>query len=227
MTYRPVLLAAGLIALLPTGSALAEGLTNPGIDSPAVGSTQDWTGLYLGFAVNTPRGDNAWAARETDLSLVPGGWSGSTSMLTLGHDWQHGRMTFGALLSVGGGEIAASPTSATFISCDICETTVSDLTTLRGRMGFVAGPVHIFASGGFARANATATNLSSLLVVRDTTLHGWTAGVGVEHRIGEKLTLAVSYDHVDLGTMELPDYVPTGHTDVDFGLMTVGMNLRW
>jgi opacity protein-like surface antigen len=56
---------------------------------------------------------------------------------------------------------------------------------------------------------------------------GYSLGLGVEQRIGEALSLSVSYDHVDLGTLPIPDYLPTGETDVTFGRMQVGMNLRW
>lgn len=230
MTYGSRKLVAGLLAALPCWTpALAGGPITLGAapDSPLVAPVADWSGPYLGFALTTPRGGNAWASRELDLSLVPDGWDGSAVVLTLGHDWQRGKLTYGALLSVSNGDYSAAPTNAPFINCADCDTRVSDLITLRGRAGFVAGQTLFFASGGLAHANVTATNLFGLWVIGDTGMTGWTAGLGLERRLGENLSFTMSYDHVDLGTMDLPDYLPTGYTDIDLGIVQVGMNVRW
>ena len=230
MTYGSRKLVAGLLAALPCWTpALAGGPITLGAapDSPLVAPVADWSGPYFGFALATPRGGNAWASRELDLSLVPDGWDGSAMVLTLGHDWQRGKLTYGALLSLSTGEHTAEPINGPFINCADCDTRVSDLITLRGRAGFAAGQTLFFASGGLAHANVTATNLFGLFVIGDKAMTGWTVGIGLERRLGENLSFTMSYDHVDLGTMDLPDYLPTGYTDIDLGIVQVGMNVRW
>jgi opacity protein-like surface antigen len=229
MSFGPSAIAAGLLSFAICQSALAGGPTDPDAapDVIATAPPADWSGLYFGAALATPRGDNTWRQASDGLELVPGSWTGSLMVLSVGRDWQKERLTYGAQLSYGNGDFSASPTSATFISCSICATEVSNLITLRGRVGIAAGQMRFFAAGGLAHANVTATNLSGLIVVREAALTGWTAGIGVERLIGENLSLAVSYDHVDLGALDLPTYLPTGETEVDFGMMQVGMNVRW
>lgn len=229
MAFRSSSLAAGLLAVVIAHPALAEDAAPPDVSLITVANPeiQDWSGTYFGFALATPRGDNTWRQASDGLELVPGDWTGSAMVLSLGHGWQSNRLTYGAQISYGKGQYSADPTDAIFISCATCSTTASDLIRVTGRVGFAAGQTHFFADGGLARANVTATNLFGLIVVGDKSMTGWTAGLGVEQRIGDNLSLSVSYDHVDLGTLDLPTFLPTGQTDVDLDLMQVGMNLRW
>lgn len=226
MTRRPNLLASGLIALALCGPAFAndpESLTH----GPAA-RLDDWSGLYFGAALATADGDNTWSLTSlADHDLVPAPWTGSAAILSLGHDWQRGRLTFGALVSLGDGSFGATPGDGPFFNCSDCETLVDGLVTLRGRAGFVAGDTLFFGSGGLARATVTATDLGGLTEIASATLDGWTAGLGIEHRIGENLSVAVSYDHIDLGTLDLDSFVPTTESDITLRLMQVGMNVRW
>lgn len=213
--------AACLLAFVTSGPALAE-------DPAAPDAAADWSGYHFGFALATPRGDNTWRQNTDGQELAPGDWNGSAMVLAFGRDWQSDRMTYGAQISYGDGSYTAVPTDFAFISCPSCRTTASDLLRLTGRVGFAAGSTHLFASGGIAKANVLATQLSGLLVEANTSMTGWTVGVGVERRIGDNLSLALSYDHVDLGTLPLPTYVPpNGETIVEVDLLQVGMNVRW
>lgn len=209
--------AAGLLALALCTPALAEGTEPPA----------DWSGLSFGFALATPRDGNFWRQAFDGLELEPGPWQGSAMVLSLGHDWQKGMLTYGAQLAYGNGEYTARPDFGEFISCAGCATEASDVFTLTGRIGIAAGNTRLFATGGVARANVTTTNTFGLQVYSDTAMKGWTLGLGVEQQIGDGLSLAVSYDRVDLGTLPLPAYLPTGETDVNFGRMQIGMNVHW
>ena len=64
-------------------------------------------------------------------------------------------------------------------------------------------------------------------MINDDSLGGWTLGIGAERRIGDILTLAVSYDHVDLGALDLSDYLTNTTSDIQFDQVQVGMNVRW
>jgi opacity protein-like surface antigen len=217
MNYRSGLLAVSLLAFAPSYSALAQDPAEP----------TDWSGLSFGFALATPRDGNFWREASSGLALESDAWEGSAMVLSLGRDWQRGNLTYGAQVSYGDGSYTSEPGDAVFISCAGCATEASDVLTLTGRVGFATGQTHIFANGGLARANVVATNTFGLQLLADTAMTGWTIGVGVEQRIGDGLSLAVSYDRVDLGTLPLPVYLPTGETDVTFGRMQVGMNVRW
>lgn len=218
MTYRPDLLAASLLSLALAAPALAEGTETPG----------DWTGFYFGAAVAKPQGDNSWRVESLDdHELIPGPWNGGVSAYSLGHDWQRGNLAFGAALSLYTGDLVATPTSGFFFTCVNCQTEISHLVTLRGRAGFAMDNTLLFASGGYARADALATNVGGAVTIADASLEGWTLGVGVEQRIGDIVTLAVSYDHVDLGKLDLSNYLDTTTSQVEFDQLQVGMNVRW
>lgn len=218
MDHRPGLLAVSLLACAFASPARAQDPAPP----------TDWTGLYFGAALATTQGDNSWRVEDLDdHELIPGPWSRGVPVLTLGHDWQKGNLTYGAAVSVNVGTIEAMPTSAVFFTCVTCETEVSHLITLRGRAGYATGNTLLFASGGYARANALATNVGGAVTVGDDSLDGWTLGIGAERRIGDILTLAVSYDHVDLGKLDLSDYFRNTSSAIRFDQVQVGMNVRW
>jgi opacity protein-like surface antigen len=231
MAYRSGVLAAGLLLIshcLPVGAQDASPQGAGFLTFASSGTaTEDWSGFYVGASVGTPRGENTWTVRGMGMELVPDAWSGSAVSMTFGRDWQSGRLTYGGLVSLGAGLVAAAPTSAFFFTCVACETTVEDLMTVRGRLGLAAGRSHLFATGGFARANVAATNVGGAVLINDDALSGWTLGVGLEHLIGEGLSLALTYDRIDLGALDLSTYNPQTESDISFGLVQVGMNLRW
>lgn len=197
-------------------------------DPASVSAPADWSGFHFGFALATPRGDNTWRQATDGLALVPDAWDGSAMVLSFGRDWQKNNLTYGAQISYGEGSYTAVPTDADFISCSTCRTTASDLLRLTGRVGYATGQTHLFATGGIAKANVLATRLTGLLVDANTSMTAWTLGVGVEQRIGEKLSLSLTYDHMDFGTLPLPLYVPpNGETVVELDVLQVGMNVRW
>ncbi len=229
MAFRSGSLAAGLLAVVTGVPALSQDASAPDASAAPFAGAEiaDWSGPYFGFALATPRGGNTWRQASDGLELVPGAWQGSAMVLSLGHAWQTDRLTYGAQLSYASGRYVAVPTDAAFINCSTCSTTATDLIRLTGRVGLALGQTHVFADAGLVRANVTARNLFGLIVVADKTMSGWVTGLGVERRLGENLSLSVSYDHLDLGTLDLPAYLPTGQTDVKIDLVQVGMNLRW
>lgn len=229
MSSRPKAIAAGLLTCILGQAAFSGGATDLGAEptSPETLQTADWSGLYLGLSSTSARGNNSWRQASDGLELVPEPWDGSGLTVSLGHNWQSGQLTYGAQFAYGNGDYIARPGDAAFINCSDCATEATDLFTLVGTVGIAAGQTHFFATGGIAKANVTATNTFGLDLYADTTMTGWTLGVGVEQRIGDQLSLVLSYDHVDLGTLPLPAYLPTGETAVEFNRMQLGMNLRW
>lgn len=219
MSYGPSAIAVGLLTVILCQASFAE--------EPVSTGTVDWSGPYLGFSLATPRDGNSWRQASDGLELVPGPWQGGAMVLSLGQTWQKGSLTYGAQLSFGNGDIIARPEDAAFINCVSCATEVGNLLTLTGRVGFAMGQTQLFATGGVARGTVTTTYSGGAELFGNTAMTGWTLGIGVEQNIGDGLSIAASYDRVDLGTMAIPDYLPTGETKVDFGRMQVGMNLRW
>lgn len=224
MTYRAGRFLAVLLACGVGAAAQAE--TTRQQPAASVGSI-DWSGMRFGFAHAAPRGGNSWREESSDLELVPGGWQNVAPVFSIGRDWQTGLLTYGAHLSFAPTPHLAFPQDAEFINCADCATQVGDILTLTARLGLAAGKTLFFADAGTAQGTVVATNLFGLLTYADTRLSGWTIGVGAERHVGDRVSLSIRYDHLDLGTLPLPDYLPTGSTKVELDRIQVGMAIRW
>lgn len=225
-----LLAQAGILSVAAASAVQAGGpvLAEEPAPAAAPAATNDWSGYFIGLASARPSGDNAWdlPALE-DHALVPDSWTGRLTTVTLGHDWQRGRLTFGTAISRSNGEITAAPQPGIYLLCNDCNTIVSDLTTLRARAGIAAGKTHLFATGGYARADVAGTSGGGQTTVNGATLTGWTLGLGVERQISSRLSLTASYDHTDLGTITLDRHVPGTIAEIDFDLMQFGLTYRW
>lgn len=104
--------------------------------------------------------------------------------------------------------------------------------TLRARLGFDAGTVLFYGTGGVAvggvqyNTNDNGFNVAA----QNNTMVGWTAGFGAEMPLSERCSIAAEFLHVDLGTSTfdpggLPDFVEAVHAVSD--LVRVKANFHW
>ena len=186
----------------------------------------DWQGLYAGLSFARPSGDNFWVVPSQGPSTTDD-FSGNVTSVTVGHDWQRGKLVYGLGLSYGAGDIIANPQTNTW-TCDDCSTTVSKMTSLRGRLGLAMGKTLIYATGGILRADADGMIEGSTSVGSDT-LNGTIVGLGVEHLVSGNLSVSLEYLKTDLGRFDLPALcsVDSCYTDIEFGQTQLGLNYRW
>jgi opacity protein-like surface antigen len=99
------------------------------------------------------------------------------------------------------------------------------LSTIRGRVGVANGPWLFFATGGFAFANASFSDLISFpstgtfnAASSSGTMSGWTVGGGVEWFFMPRWSLKAEYLHVDLGTKT---FTSVNSNPVAFPLATI------
>lgn len=196
---------ASLLALAAgTGGALAADLPNyepPPAEAFTPVPASSWSGPYVGLT-----GGYAWSRGSTAAGAFSNnGWVGgpyvgynlqTNSNLVLGVE---GDFLFnGKSGSDGAGTTVSNPWNGTF----------------RGRVGYAFDRFMVYGTAGAAvgRLNATGG------INESATKVGWTAGVGVEAKVSEKVTARVEYRHTDLGVF------PTGggsHTSNDI-LVGVG-----
>jgi outer membrane immunogenic protein len=229
MTAKIRLLTATLFAIAGSLPVMAGGpiaiAEEPTVAAEA--EVQDWKGLHFGLVAAKPYGESFWAERRFSAQSTPDDFSGTLPTLSAGYDWQRGKLVYGVTLGVSTGEMTAQPTNGSGFGCDGCETTVDKLVTLRGRVGWSLGKTLIYATAGAARADVIGT-FQVTSVIGQGTLTGWTAGIGVERFVGKKITLSAEYLQTDLGRMELPFLCGVNcYTDVEFGLLQLGVNYRW
>ena len=121
----------------------------------------------------------------------------------------------------------------------------------RLRIGYAAGKTLFYLTGGYAQSHARVTSIDSFTnpgglaaigncignptcqanfgpegpvvttAVESHALGGWTAGAGVEHKIGKALSIGLDYRHTDLGSTA---FTLANQTIVNTGPTTVGDN---
>ena len=88
--------------------------------------------------------------------------------------------------------------------------------TLSGRVGYVMGPLMLYAKGGAAWMNADyQMEVNSGLdgsTLTNTTRPGWIAGGGLEYMLGSRWSAKLEYDHLDFGSNTLGFVNPFGNS---------------
>jgi opacity protein-like surface antigen len=88
--------------------------------------------------------------------------------------------------------------------------------TVSGRVGYVMGPLMLYAKGGAAWMNAdyrmeVNSGLDGLTST-NTTRPGWIAGGGLEYMLGSRWSAKLEYDHLDFGSKTLAFANPFGNS---------------
>jgi outer membrane immunogenic protein len=159
----------------------------------------NWNGFYIGA-----QGGYAWG--DTDMSLAfiepgplnadhraRGGLVGGTA----GFNWQSGPWVFG----LEGDYAWASIRGATAcIGDSTCSSRLGSFGTGRGRLGYAAGNVMLYATGGaaFGDLRLRVNTPAAIFTVDDFRL-GWTAGGGVEWLFSPNWSAKVEGLYYDLG----------------------------
>jgi outer membrane immunogenic protein len=120
-----------------------------------------WTGFYFGANLGAAFNDEDNGGDDDDDTAFIGG-------LHAGYNWQkHGNLVLGVEGDV-----------------DFADD-IDYLASLRGRLGYAAGPTLFYATAGVAFLGFE-DELSD-----DDTLTGWVAGLGVEHKVRENVSLGL------------------------------------
>lgn len=111
-----------------------------------------------------------------------------------------------------------------------CETDISWMTTLRGRIGVAQGKALIYATGGVAVAGLSAGIVNDSTRYTDSqTQVGWTAGVGAEFMVNDRTSIRGEILYTDLGELRYDDgsATPPFEVDVTMTQFVLGVNFRF
>jgi outer membrane immunogenic protein len=186
-----VLASAGILALGIASAQAADVAQRMPAKAPVyVAPVYNWTGPYIGI-----NGGGSWGRSSFNGPFTTGNFNLSGGMIggTLGYNWQAGSLVYGVEGDIDWSNTRGSaPCAGTS-----CETRNNWLGTARARLGFDAGRIMPFVTGGLAvgdiRTNVVGVGTSS------TTKAGWTLGAGVEAALVSNWTAKVEYLYVDLG----------------------------
>jgi len=162
----------------------------------------NWTGFYLGI-----NGGGGWG--HTDWTYVATGndaghnTSGGLIGGTLGFNYQIQNWVLGVEGDWGWANIKGS--TACPNPAFTCESNLSSLGTLRGRVGVALGStgnVLLYGTGGWAWGRLNIQTVNAVLGTNGTTNtpNGWTAGAGVEWGFLPNWSAKLEYLYVGFGT---------------------------
>jgi outer membrane immunogenic protein len=229
-------LLAGLIAGSWSSCALAADLgpyRPPPSYEPRYEPARDmpdlWRGFYVG--VNTGYGwsnDDAVSfsgpAGTGSGAINLDGWFGGGQF---GYNAQFRRLVLGVEADIQ----AADINDRTGISGNYVGQASADIdwfSTLRGRVGFTAGPTLLYATGGLAFADVDyRVSTPSFSGSSDSIETGYTVGGGLEWAFAPSWSLKSEYLYVDLGDQALSGGPYRSSTNLDFHTVRMGLNYKF
>lgn len=228
------LLLAGLAAGAWSSCALAADLGpyNPPRGEPVYEPIRErgawnWQGLYFGLNAGYGWGNDN-SANYSGLggdsgSLSPSGWFGGGQ---LGYNAQFNWLVLGLEADLQGADI--SDQSVLDSGFTNVQTDVDWFSTVRGRIGYAAGPTLIYFTGGWAFADLNQSLTSGgASMSKDEIASGYTLGGGLEWQFAPNWSLKTEYLYVDLGEQTLTGPAGSYTTDTDFHTVRAGVNFHF
>jgi outer membrane immunogenic protein len=216
MRIKGLFLAGAAVAGgLPIGMASAADLpARMPVKAPLVAppAPATWTGFYLGANIGA-----AWAQSSVgdELGVGVGPWmigtttsankTGLIGGVEAGFNWQVSSLVLGieADISFAALDRSVVVTGGTGAGRDTYSSRLSDLATVRGRLGWAIDRALIYGTGGvaFANLNDTLTDpLFPFTASPSSSVTGWTAGGGIEYALVDHWTVKAEYLHVAFPT---------------------------
>lgn len=215
---RSAIVISALLTLTASAGAADLGW-NGGGAAPAPmfspSSVTDWNGFYAGI-----NGGYTWGnAINNNTNNNSSGWAGGAQV---GVNADMGGFVLGGeadfqLANLGYNEPAV-PGPGTF------EAKLENFGTIRGRAGATFGQVMPYATLGAAFGRGTSQVVSGGVTTSQSATHfGWTAGLGLEAKATENISVKAEYMYVDLGGQ------PYGGRDIGhkFSVIRAGINYHF
>jgi outer membrane immunogenic protein len=236
------LVSAGLIAASWSSCALAADLgpyRPPPRDyepvyEPARDMPYGWRGFYIGVNGGYGWGDNAVGVSGptggSSTSVNLDGWFGGGQV---GYNAQFNQLVLGIEADLQAADIGES-TSFTGSNFGQASVNVDWFSTLRGRVGYAAGPTLLYFTGGLAFADVDysvsgSNGITSFAMSSDKIETGYTLGGGIEWAFAPNWSFKTEYLYVDLGdeTLTSPGGTFSSTTDLDFHTVRAGLNYKF
>lgn len=186
-------------------------------------------------ALPTLAGSPAFAQ---SLITVTGANSGSASSFLAGaqtgYNWQRGSFVYGLEADISGMNLdtrlntVLPPIPGPSFAVGSTRADIDWYGTVRGRLGWSAGPVLCYGTGGLAYGDADlnstlSTPFSTLNAQTSSLRTGWVAGGGAEYHWSPNVILRLEYQHVDLGSLSVAN---SGGTLGTTGILSQSANAQ-
>jgi outer membrane immunogenic protein len=211
------LLSLGALAAPTGGTVSAPEADNIGVGGTsaekAVAQTMQWHGFYAGlhggYSVGSSEevffaGPNTASFNGTQQYGTNGGFAGGT----VGYNWQTVKFVLGLEIDDNWADVNGRSSVINISPSnkgDSYSTTLRSSGNIKGRLGYVAGPMLLFVSGGAAageiehRYDAAQNGGAANTYVQSDTRWGYTVGVGAEYMLTQNWSGKLEYNYIDFG----------------------------
>jgi outer membrane immunogenic protein len=210
-----LLASVSAVALAVSGASGAFAADLP-LKAPAPVPYAWWAGPYIGVNLGVVRSESKfWDTGGSDVVETGTIVSDKTGVIgggQIGYNWQSENLVYGVEADISGldSKISTEWTVGSRFTSRVTEHNIPWLATFRGRAGLAVGRTMVYVTGGLAVAetkdSARQTNISpgpffgqTVLIAKDETRVGWTAGFGLEHMLTPNWTVRGEVLYVDLG----------------------------
>jgi outer membrane immunogenic protein len=232
---KKIAFATAAVTMLLTGAASAADLAaRPYTKAPPVpiAAVYNWTGFYIGVSGGGGWGQTDWQYISAPVSPntnhdISGWLAGGQA----GYNWQAGSWVFGLEADAHGANINGSALCPD--PAFVCGSKVDTLASFRGRIGYAAGPVLFYGTGGagYAHVKYSAVTLGGPNFFTSADRWGYAAGAGIEWGFAPNWSAKVEYMHYgfDRWTAPVGTLSNTSPADVSLNIDTVkvGVNYRF
>jgi outer membrane immunogenic protein len=177
-----LLTTTALIALGIAPAAAADLAARPYTKAPPMAvAINNWGGFYIGAM-------GGYAQENSDgLGTLSGGFAGGTA----GYNWQMGNVVLGIEADAAWADVGAT---VGIVGLASASSTIRDMGTVRGRVGYAFDSVLIYGTAGYAWADNRITATALGASISDSQVHsGWTVGAGVEVMFAPKWSVKAEY----------------------------------
>jgi outer membrane immunogenic protein len=198
----------------------------------------NWTGFYIGVNGGGGWGQTNWFFQPPAATFANHSTSGGLAGGQVGYHWQTGSWVFGVEADGDWANIKGSTLcpNAAFT----CTSNTRDLASFRGRVGYAAGPVLFYGTGGLGYANTAYTSFltgtsttgnAGFTGMYNTDRWGYAAGAGIEWGFAPNWSAKVEYMHYGFDGVTAPAGTLAAAFNSSLGLnidtVKVGVNYRF
>jgi opacity protein-like surface antigen len=205
------LFLAVVAALFSTAAMAADVIVQTPVESLPGVSVSTWTGAYVAGTAGYARSKRAHAHENVNTFGGPGGTYEHKSKGFVGGvvaGYQHefsNKLVLGARAGIRSGQ-SGDDGGAYKIYNNTTSSKLHYLATAEGTIGVDMGRVMPYVHGGWAGGKLSTSQVYAPPGSPATTWegsqfrNGWTAGVGVDYKVTDKVFVGIEYAHTDLGT---------------------------
>jgi outer membrane immunogenic protein len=221
---RKLLLGAVGALVLASASNAADMPVNRPVYKAVPAPVFNWTGFYVGGQIG-----GGWGDHDRDTGAFQNSYSSSGIIggAHLGYNWQArgSSIVWGIEADINASGIKGDDNGA---GGTFDESKLTWVGSIRGRLGVANNNWLFYGTAGWAFGEIRHLNPAGVPASNDSSVDGWTAGLGIEWAFAPRWTTRLEYRYYDLGDYNLaPAGLAAFTVDNTYHTVTWGVSYRF